>query len=180
VLPDLKRLGPRLGKRMPAIRQAITQTPAHELLARMERDGQISFDSSEGPVTLDREDLQIRLEAKPGWAAAQGPAAVVVVSTELTPELLSEGLAREFVHAVQNLRKEQDCDFTDRIELGVVTQSRELRDAISQFADYVRSETIAVALDFNPLPGVIPVTHEIGEHTVEVYLRVAPKSSTFE
>lgn len=172
VLPDLKRLGPRLGKRLPAVRQAISQAPAAELLARMERDGQVSFDLPDGAVTLDREDLQIRMEAKPGWAAAQGPAAVVVVATELTPELHSEGLAREFVHTVQNVRKDENCQYTDRIDLGVVTDSAELREAIQKFVDYIRSETLAVALRFEPLPGVTPTRHEIGEHMVEIYLRV--------
>jgi isoleucyl-tRNA synthetase len=174
VLPDLKRLGPRLGKRLPAVRQAISQTPAAELLARMERDGQVSFDSPDGPVTLDREDLQIRLEAKAGWAAAEGTAAVVVVSTELTPELQSEGLAREFVHAVQTLRKDENCEYTDRIELGLATDSEELREATARFADYIRSETLATVLHFEPLAGAAPTRHEIGEHVVEVYLRVVP------
>ena len=50
--------------------------------------------------------MQVRLQAKPGWAAAQGKACVVVLSTELTPELVAEGLAREFVHAIQSGRKE--------------------------------------------------------------------------
>jgi len=174
VLPDLKRLGPRLGKRLPAVRQAISQMPAAELLARMEREGQVTFESPDGPVTLDREDLQIRLEAKPGWAAAQGPAAVVVVSTQLTPELISEGLAREVVHAVQTLRKDANCEYTDRIELGIVTESAELREAVQRFADYIRSETLAIVLRFERLPGVTPTRHEIGEHVVEIYLRVAP------
>ena len=53
------------------------------------------------PVMLDTEDLQVRLQAKPGWAAAQGKSAVVVLSTELTDELVSEGLSRELVHAIQ-------------------------------------------------------------------------------
>jgi isoleucyl-tRNA synthetase len=172
VLPDLKRLGPRLGKRLPAVRQAISQTPAAELLARMERDGQVGFDSPEGPVALDREDLQIRLEAKPGWAAAQGPAAVVVVSTELTPELQSEGLAREFVHALQTLRKDENCEYTDRIEVGVVTESVELRDAIAKFADYIRGETLATVLQFEPVAGTAPMRHEVAEHVAEIHLRV--------
>ena len=57
-------------------------------------------------MTLDSEDVQVRLQAKPGWAAAQGPAGVVVLSTELTPELLAEGTARELTHAIAGVRRD--------------------------------------------------------------------------
>ena len=69
---------------------------------------------------------------------------MVVLSTELTEDLIREGLARELVRTINDRRKEMDCQFTDRIEVGVVTESAELRAAIEQFRDYIMPETLAV------------------------------------
>ena len=73
---------------------------------KWKRRARSSLDLGDGSSeSLDRDDLQVRLQAKPGWAAAQGKACVVVLSTELSPELITEGLAREIVHAVQSAAK---------------------------------------------------------------------------
>ena len=79
------------------------------------------------------------LQAKEGWAAAQGHAVVVVLATELTDDLIREGLARELVRTIQDRRKEMGCEFTDRIAVGIVTESAELKAAIEQFRDYIRA-----------------------------------------
>jgi isoleucyl-tRNA synthetase len=172
VLPDLKRLGPRLGKRLPALRQALSTADAAGLLAKLEAEGQVTLDLPDGPVTLDSSDIQVRLQAKPGWAAAQGTRAVVVVSTELTEELVREGDAREVVHAIQSLRKQQDCQFTDRVEIGIVTDSDAIKEAVKAFTDYIKSETLAVEIRYEALPGVDPVSVDLAGHKVEFYLKV--------
>jgi isoleucyl-tRNA synthetase len=161
VLPDLKRLGPRLGKRLPALRRVLAQTDGGQVLAALNADGKVTFMLADGPVALDAEDVQVRLKAKEGWAAAQGRLCVVVVATELTPELLSEGLAREVIHAVQNCRKEMDCRYTDRIRVAVITASPELHAAICSHQDYIEQETLAVDLNCTLLPGNTPNQPEI-------------------
>jgi isoleucyl-tRNA synthetase len=171
VLPDLKRLGPRLGKQLPALKKALAEADAAQLLATMESDGAVTFDLPDGSVTLDAQDLQVRLQAKPGWAAAQGPAAVVVLSTELTDELVAEGHVRDLVHSIQNQRRDTGCEYTDRIELGIVTESAALRQAITAFAEYVQSETLCVKIVFEALPGVDPVEVKLAGETVQIYLK---------
>ena len=146
VLPDLKRLGPRLGRRLPALRQVLGQADPAELLKALEATGQAAFMLGDGPVTLDSQDLQVRLQAKEGWAAAQGKACVVVLSTELTPELIAEGLAREAIHAIQTARKDMNCQYTDRIRVVAATESAELRKAIEQFQGYIGQETLATEI----------------------------------
>ncbi len=94
VLPDLKRLGPRLGKRLPALKAALAKADGAALLNELESNGQVSFKLDGESVPLDKDDLQVRLQAKPGWAAAQGKSSVVVLSTELNEALVREGLAR--------------------------------------------------------------------------------------
>ncbi|MBI2827459.1 MAG: isoleucine--tRNA ligase [Planctomycetia bacterium] len=170
VLPDLKRLGPRLGKRLPALKTALAAADAATLLARMEVDGTVPLELPDGPVSLDSQDLQVRLQAKPGWAAAHGPGAVVVLSTELTDELVAEGHAREIVHAVQNLRRDSGCEYTDRIELGLVTEGPELCRAITDFADYIKAETLCTRLVLEPLAGCEPVEVKIAGHALTIYL----------
>ena len=122
MLPDLKRLGPRLGKRLPAVESGAGRGRRRRAAWRSWKHGrQVTIELPDGPVTLDGEDMQVRLQAKPGWAAAQGPAGVVVLSTELTPELVAEGTARELVHAIPAPRRDIDCQYTDRIVIGIVT-----------------------------------------------------------
>ena len=119
VLPDLKRLGPRLGKRLPAVRRLLGEADGGRLLGELGAKGSITLPLPDGPVTLDSEDIQVRLQAKEGWAAAQGHEVVVVLATELTEDLILEGLARELVRTIQDRRKEMGCQFTDRIVVGV-------------------------------------------------------------
>jgi isoleucyl-tRNA synthetase len=172
VLPDLKKLGPRLGKRLPALKQALAAADAAALLAKLESDGQVALELADGPVTLDTSDIQVRLQAKPGWAAAQGSLAVVVLSTELTDELLTEGRARELTHAIQTRRKDLSCEYTDRIVVGVVAESAELRKAVEQFAEYIKTETLAVELKLGPIAGAEPVELDLAGHSSSLYVQV--------
>jgi isoleucyl-tRNA synthetase len=95
-----------------------------------------------------------------------------VLSTELTPELLAEGLARDVVRIIQDRRKEIACQYTDRIDVGLVTDSAELAAAIEAFRDYLAQETLAIKILTNPLPGVEPVNVKVLGHELAVYVRV--------
>jgi isoleucyl-tRNA synthetase len=172
VLPDLKRLGPRLGKRLPALKAALAAADAAALLAKIEADKQVTLELPDGPVALDSEDIQVRLQAKRGWAAAQGKAGVVVLSTELTPTLIAEGLAREVVHVVQGRRRDINCKYTDRIRVGLATDSAEIKAAVEQFGDYIRGETLALDVSFGSVAGVELVEIAIGEHRASIYVEV--------
>ena len=143
-------------------------------MAELETRGKVTLPLAEGSVDLDSTDLQIRLQAKEGWAAAHGPAAVVVLSTELTPELVTEGWARELVHAVQNRRKDIDCGYTDRIAVGVVTESAEIQQAIRSFGDYIRSETLAVELQVGTLEGAEGTELTIAGVPLTLYVKRLP------
>ncbi len=174
VLPDLKRLGPRLGKRLPAVKKLLAEADGGDLLAELKSQGKVTFQLAGGPVILDSDDIQVRLQAKEGWAAAQGKACVVVLSTELNQDLLREGLAREIARAVNDRRKDMNCQFTDRVAIAIVTDSAELRAAIEQFCDYVMTETLAVSIRFEPIAGVESVDIEIGDYRAQLYIRVVP------
>ena len=170
VLPDLKRLGPRLGKRLPGLKKALGEADGATLLAEMETQGRVTLDLPDGPVQLDSDDIQVRLQAKAGWTAAQGKRCVVVLATELTPELIAEGLARELVRAIQDRRKEMNLEYTDRIRLGLVTQSADLAAAAEQFSEYICGETLATRLDFKPLAGADPVDAKAAGEAIALYV----------
>jgi isoleucyl-tRNA synthetase len=174
VVPNFKRLGPRLGKNMPAAKKLLGEVDAGKLLAELKTAGKTMLslpDSS--TVELDNEDVEVRLTAKEGWAAAQGKGSVVVLSTELTPELLREGLARDVVRLVQDRRKEIGCEYTDRIEVALVTESRELAEAIELFYDFIAQETLAREIVEVPLPGAEPAEAKVLGHPLSLYVRVA-------
>jgi len=173
VLPDLKKLGPKLGRRLPALRKLLAAADGARLLAEMEADGQLALELPDGPITLTPDEIQIRLQAKPGWAAAQGRRSVVVLSTELTPELVAEGLARELVRVIQDRRKEKQLQFTDRIVVGIVTESEELRAAVTEFGSYIRGETLAVELRLGPLEGVEPTDFTVAGYPARLYVKVS-------
>ena len=146
LLPDLKKLGPRLGKDLPQARAAIAGADAAAILGAIKRRGQAIVPLAGGrELMLEEGDLIVRTAALPGWAAAEGPRAVVVVASELTPDLISEGLVREVVHAVQTCRKSLDLEFTERIDLSFATPSTDLRTALETHLAYVAAETLAVS-----------------------------------
>ena len=101
---------------------------------------------------------------------------MVVLATELTPELVAEGLARDFVRLVQDRRKELALDFSDQIEVGIVGASPALQAAINANRDYICGETQAVKLVFQPLAsveGVEGVEVELGDEKITIFVRKA-------
>ncbi len=171
VLPDLKKLGPKLGKDLPKARDALTKADAAALLATLTRDGQAQLSLPGGSTAvIEKDDVLIRTTANEGWAAAESPLAVVVIAKDLTPELVAEGLVREVVHAVQSQRKTLDLEFTDRITLGFETTSAELRSALEAHLDYVAGETLATTATFGPVPGAASEALDLDGHPLTIHL----------
>lgn len=176
VQPNFKRLGPRVGKMMPALKKALTEADGAQLLNELESTDNILVKLPEGQeLQLDGEDIQVTLQAKEGWAAAQNPSCVVVLATELTPELIREGLARDVIRLIQERRKELQCDYTDRIVVSLDTSDKEFQQAISENQDYIMQETLSVEFIMTSLQEetAIPVT--IAGHEVKLLVVVQPQ-----
>ncbi|MCA9230330.1 MAG: class I tRNA ligase family protein [Planctomycetales bacterium] len=172
VVPNFKLLGPKLGKLMPKLKPALNKASASELLANLRDNGRINVALEGQQLELLPEEVEVRIKAREGWTAANAKGVVVVLATELTPELLAEGLARDLVRVVQELRKESNCDFTDRIEVAIVTEAPELRTATEQFREYITKETLTVDLGFEALNSVGPILVKIGDFEAQIYVRV--------
>jgi len=172
VQPNFKRLGPRVGKLMPTVKKTLSQADGGELLAELNSTGKVTLALGDETVELDSDDIQVRLHAKPGWSAAQGPSCVVVLSTELTDSLIREGLARDLVRLVQDRRKQLACEFTDRIEIGIETDSKELAAALKDNRDYITSETLANGFVLEALAGCEGIEYEVGDARLVLYVNV--------
>ncbi len=146
VQPNFKRLGPRVGKHIPQVKKMLGQADGGELMAELQATGYIELTLGDQTLQLDSEDIQIRLQAHEGSAATQGPNSVVVLSTEVTPELYREGIARDLIRFIQSRRKDMGLDFIDRILVGVVTESAEVQQSITEHAQTIKQETLADVL----------------------------------
>ncbi|QDU90637.1 Isoleucine--tRNA ligase [Pirellulimonas nuda] len=172
VLPNFKLLGKRLGKLMPKVKQALSQQSGSELLANLRDNGLIDLEIEGQAVQLTPEEVEVRIQAKPGWASANDKGVVAVLSTELTPELVAEGLARDVVRAIQDTRKERGCEFTDRIEIGFESDSDQLRSAVESHKKYIAGETLADSISLGPLIDVQSIEVRIGDGSAKLFLRV--------
>ena len=172
VQPNFKRLGPRVGKLMPQIKKSLLGVDGGRLLAELKSTGKISLSLGGESVDLEPDDIQIGLQAKEGWAAAQGSSCVVVLSTELTRELIREGFARDIIRVIGEQRKKQGCDFTDRIRVQIGTKSAELAQAIAENQQYIAGETLAVALEV--VDEVDGEAYDVGDDQIRTKLDVEP------
>ncbi|MBR4170296.1 MAG: isoleucine--tRNA ligase [Kiritimatiellae bacterium] len=153
VKADFRKLGPRFGAKMKLVAGAIAKLETAQIVSLLNGETvKLSLpDGSEAEI--GEGDISLRRAPKKGLVVASAGDVVIALETALTPALVQEGLAREFVSRVQNLRKESDFDVVQRI---VVTADcdEELRAAVEAFADYCKGETLADEIRFVPLPDV--------------------------
>lgn len=143
VVPVMKTLGPKLGRRAPQAKEIIGKlNPRVVEEAFMKGETYMVFLDGDS-VILDPADISITRSYGDVWAGAADGKTVVLLDKRVTRELKHEGLARDIVRNVQNLRKDSGLDIADRITLSLVTSSSELRAAIEAFGDYISKETLA-------------------------------------
>ncbi|NTW52969.1 MAG: isoleucine--tRNA ligase [Chlorobiaceae bacterium] len=149
--PNFKTLGPRYGKEMKALAEAI-RIMSHKQISRLEKEGTLELDLDGRIFSLIREDVDIVHEDIEGWLVAADDAhrIMVALDTEMNAELEMLGLARELVSRIQTLRKESGLEITDRIELRLQC-SEKLLEAVRTSEAYIMEETLATAIMFEPL-----------------------------
>jgi len=145
VRPVFPKTGPRFGKQMKEVQAALAAADGDALAAELEERGAVSVELSTGPAELSAEELEVRLVERAGTATQGDRELLVALETELTPELVAEGRAREVVHLVQSARKDLDLDYADRIRVRYAT-APELAADVAAHRDWIAAETLAVEL----------------------------------
>lgn len=141
VKADFKKLGPKYGKIMKDLGKAISSMDQKEILS-LEKNGSFTFADLEGAPVVTLEDVEIIPEDIPGWLVANDGNVTVALDITLTPELKNEGMAREIINRIQNLRKSKGLEITDRIEV-VLPDNEKIRNSLESFSDYIAGQTLA-------------------------------------
>jgi isoleucyl-tRNA synthetase len=157
--PLPKQLGQKYGSRFPAIRQALLAADAQEGAKRLLSGQNLPVLVNGETFEIQPDEVEVRMQARSGYAVASDGPYLAALVTELTPELVREGLAREFVRRVQDLRKQADLDISDRIKL-FYQATPDLEQAIQAFQEYIQAETLAVALSSGEMPGDLPTSSD--------------------
>jgi isoleucyl-tRNA synthetase len=169
--PLPKQLGQKYGSRYPKIRQALLALKADAAAQKLMAGQPVNVDVDGQSVEILPEEVEVRVQAHAGFSVASEGAYLAALVTDLTPELVSEGLARELVRRVQDLRKQAELDIADRITL-YYTASDGLKKAIQTFKDYLMGETLTVNLVEGPAPeGAPSVSDEFDGETITVALK---------
>ena len=144
VKPDFKKLGPRYGKVMKALAAAI-QAMTQAEIATFERDGSFTFPIDGNACTVLTDDVEIISEDIPGWLVANEGRLTIALDITVTDELRREGLARELVNRLQNLRKSSGLEITDHIRV-TLAPAEEMEGVLETYGDYIRRQVLADAI----------------------------------
>lgn len=164
VKPNFKTLGPKYGKLMKQISGLIAAFGPKDI-ALLEQEGTIDAEVGGQQISVSREDVEIVTEDIPGWIVATEGTMTIALDVEVTDELLQEGIAREFINKIQNLRKESGFEVTDRIVIKI-GKHNEINDAVYNHKDYICAQTLAVDLQLVDEPGdgnvrVVEISKEV-------------------
>lgn len=172
VKPDFKKLGPKFGKQMKAAAEIIKNLDAKSI-ATLERDGRLTFDLGGTSAEVELADVEIISEDIPGWLVGNEGNLTIALDVTVTPELRREGIARDIVNRIQNIRKSRDYDITDRIAL-VFAPGEATDDAIHDFADYISRQVLATSLEIAPLAEDDADVEELSMDDVTARVRITP------
>jgi isoleucyl-tRNA synthetase len=147
IKPNFKALGPRFGKDMGLISKEI-QAFSQEQIAQLDKEGSITLVISGKNITLTLEDVEITSQDIEGWLVANANGITVALDITITPELRNEGIARELVNRIQNIRKDSGFEVTDKIKVQLQPMGM-LEQAVNENESYIKSETLTEELVFS-------------------------------
>ena len=144
IKPNFKTLGPRFGKDMKLIANAINNLQPSDI-KQIEENGVLAIEINGKSINLERSDVEITSQDIEGWLVANQGATTVALDVTISETLKDEGIARELVNRIQNLRKDSGFDVTDRIEVFLQKEAH-IENAIKQNLDYIKLETLTEEL----------------------------------
>ena len=172
VKPDFKKLGPKHGKNMKAVAGAISGLTQTEIL-EFQSKGTLPLLVNGEQVNVDLEDVEIFSEDIPGWLVANEGNLTLALDVTISDELRQEGIARDIVNRIQNLRKSRDYDITDRINL-TIEGDEQTNDAVLCFKEYIQHQVLADSIEIaSGLQVAEDETFDIDGLTIKVRVELA-------
>ena len=148
---NFRTMGKKFGKLMKSVAAAMDAL-SQEQIADLEKNGTIAISVEGQDVIVEAVDVDIISEDIPGWLVANEGNLTVALEVELTDELKNEGMARELINRIQNIRKESGLEITDRITV-TLSPNEDVQKAIDSFADYIQTQVLADDITFQPNDG---------------------------
>ncbi len=159
VKPNYRVLGPKLGKKIKIIGKLFKELSQEEI-KKLEQEGKLEFEIDGEKVVISIDETEIISKDIPGWKVASDGKITLALDVEITEDLKSEGLARDFVNRIQNLRKEIGLEVTDRIQI-FLPEEEVLREIIARHKDYISREVLANDIKFVDKNQEFPYTFEL-------------------
>ena len=167
IKPNFKTLGPKYGKYMKQI-AALTAQFSQERIAEIESAPESVLEIDGQQIVVTPADFEITSEDMPGWLVASEGKLTVALDITLTDELRAEGVARELINRIQNIRKDSEFEVTDKIRVEI-EQKELVADAVARYADYIGSQTLAVEVKSSAEPqGEVVVATDIDEEPLRI------------
>ena len=141
---DFKKLGPKFGKQMKAVAAAVAEM-SQEAIAELEKNGRYTFVLDGAEAVVEAADVEIFSEDIPGWLVANEGTLTVALEVTITEELKREGIARELVNRIQNIRKSSGFEITDKITI-VLSRNSNSDDAVNEYNTYICNQVLATSL----------------------------------
>ena len=142
---DFKKLGPKFGKQMKAVAAAVAGM-SQEAIAELEKNGRYAFVLDGAEAVIETSDVEIFSEDIPGWLVANEGRLTVALEVTVTEELRREGVARELVNRIQNIRKSSGFEITDKINI-TLSKNPQTDDAVNEYKDYICNQVLATSLN---------------------------------
>ena len=142
---DFKKLGPKFGKQMKSVAAAVAAM-SQDAIAELEKNGRYTFDLDGAAVVIEAVDVEIFSEDIPGWLVANEGKLTVALEVTVTEELRREGIARELVNRIQNIRKSSGFEITDKIRV-TISKNLQTDDAVKEYKDYICNQVLGTSLE---------------------------------
>jgi isoleucyl-tRNA synthetase len=140
------------------------------VLAPLRRGQNLTVELEGQSVDLTPDDVLVSTEQAAEWVCSDDAGIQVAISTILTPELVREGMSRDFVRQVQQLRKDANLNIQDRIKVEYHSPDKTVQAMVAEWGDYIRGETLADTIDFSMSPGVETKSVNVGESVVNIWI----------
>ena len=141
---DFKKMGPKFGKQMKAVAAAVAEM-SQEAIAELEKNGSYTLQLDGADVVVETADVEIFSEDIPGWLVANEGKLTVALDVTVTEELRREGVARELVNRIQNIRKSSGLEITDKIKI-TLSKNQQTDDAVNEYKDYICNQVLGTSL----------------------------------